>query len=165
MSPIRWSSPSTPPGNGNSLAGANGLPTTPVPPTPSLSRSVPEPLPVTRAFIKPLYVNTRASGRFIDIGIDQQFIHGFCVVVKHHEGDPESQVRTIRASLLKTSTRTSELIDARVLDTFTLPKVPSGTQLFFDYAANNVTGNVVCFECLSTYGSIEMCTGLKVNVY
>jgi len=57
-----------------------------------------------------------------------------------------------------------EIVNLRNLGEFTIPRVKSNTQLFFDFEVE-IKGNTISFEALSSYGDQEISPPTRIQLY
>lgn len=118
---------------------------------------------VVRNHIRPLNTQFRSSRLKTEFEIDPFRMHGFSVLVKHKDRRASTQVRELRMVVSHMNLR-GEVFQQTQLGVFVIPKVQANTTLYFDFEAE-IKGNIMTFECLSTYGDDEMCPPGKIQLY
>ena len=118
---------------------------------------------VVRSHVRPLQTRVKSSKLKTEFEIDPFRMHGFSLVVKHKDRRANTQVKEVRIVVNNMNLR-GEVFQQTQLGVFVIPKVQANTPLFFDFEAD-IKGNVISFECLSTYGDDEMCPPGKIQMY
>ena len=106
---------------------------------------------VERAPVKVAWARHRPGRTRVDIGVEPFRMSGVALTPRAYEGRRDSQVREVRVLEAVVNQKGDLVSEAAIIASLIVPRVPSGTTLFFDHVAE-IRGNVVSIECLDNYG-------------